>query len=135
MVVVMPADRSFVAGLPVPEVPRVREAALVKQLHRPVHRGHRDARIVLTHLRPELLHREVAADGEEGVDDQAPLPRALQAVLGHVATEKLRSGVDMTHGYRCLHASTAPGTSGDPRSTPVNRTRDACAWPRTVGSG
>src|SRR5262249_51301176 len=98
VVVVVPADRRLVARLPVAEVARVGEPALVEQLHRPVHRGHRDPGILLAHLRPELLHRLVAAEREEGVDDQAPLSRALQAVLGHVATEKLRSAGGLTHG-------------------------------------
>src|SRR5262249_48205961 len=97
VVVVVPAHRRLVAGLPVPEVPRVGEAALVQQLHRPVDRCHRDPIVLLAHLRPELLHRLMAAEGEEGVDDQAPLPRGLQAVLGHVATEKLGS-VRLAHG-------------------------------------
>src|SRR5262249_34376583 len=50
VVVVVPPDRRLVAGLPVAEVPRVGEPALVQKLHRPGHRGKRDPMILLAHL-------------------------------------------------------------------------------------
>src|SRR5262249_41724316 len=64
VVVVVPAQRRLVAGLPIAEVPRVGQTALVQQLHRPVDGGDRHPRVLLADLGPDLLHREVPAERE-----------------------------------------------------------------------
>src|SRR5216684_2339933 len=92
VVVVMPADGGLVARLPVVEVARAGQARVGEDLHGPVDRGRADVLVARLHLAEQLVHAEVPAGGEEGVDDQVPLPGGLEPPLCDPAREPLARG-------------------------------------------
>src|SRR5690348_11241949 len=92
VVVVVAVQRRLVAGLRALEVPRRGEAGVGEDLHGAVDGGGADAGVALLGLLHQLVHAQVAALGEEGVDDQVALPRRLETARGDPGGQPLSSG-------------------------------------------
>src|SRR4051812_4101199 len=92
VIVVVPIEGGLVARLAAFEVPGGGEARVREDLHGPVDGGGADAGVALLGLVDQLVDREVTALGEEGVDDQVPLARGLEAAGRDPAGQPLAGG-------------------------------------------
>src|SRR5712692_799618 len=109
VIVVMAADGGLVPRLPVLEVARAGEACVGEDLHGAVHGRRADVLVARLHLGEQLLDAEVPAGGEEGVDDQVPLPGRLEPPLGDPAREPLASRAAGRGGLRLASAAAVGG--------------------------